>query len=177
MCPLRSTTFVEPQRVRRLNDEPTREGGRFVLYWIQSAQRAEDNPALEFAVQRANDLGLPLVAAFVCTPDYPEANLRHYTFMLEGLLETLIALRSRRALPLLELGDPPDRVIKLAERAAELVVDRGYLKHLKAWYEKVAEDCGCPFWQVETEAVVPVESASEKAEYAARTIRPRIQCT
>lgn len=171
MGPFRS---VEPSRVRRLNSEPSKTSGSYVLYWIQSAQRAEDNPALEFAVERANALGLPLVAAFVCTPDYPEANLRHYTFMLEGVFEALAALASRKVLPRLEKGHPPDEILRLSGQAAEVVVCRGYLRHLKSWYEKVAAGCGCLMWQVETEAVVPVELVSEKAEYAARTIRPRV---
>lgn len=165
---------VEQERVRRLNDRPHLENKAYVLYWVQSAPRAEDNPALEFAVARANELGLPLVAAFVCTPDYPEANLRHYTFMLEGLFEAMQGMRARKALTRVEIGHPPEEILKLAEEAAELVVDMGYLRHLKAWYKEVAERAACRMWQVETEAVVPVELASEKAEYAARTIRPRI---
>lgn len=171
---MRSTASVEPQRVRRLNALPGREKGRYVLYWMQSAQRTEENPALEFAVQRANELALPLVVAFILTPDYPEANLRHYTFMVEGLFESMTLLRMRGALPRLELGFPPDGILRLSEGAAEIVVDRGYLRHLKAWYGEVAEKCGTRLWQVETEAAVPVELASEKLEYAARTLRPRI---
>ena len=142
---------------------------------MQSAQRAEDNPALEFAAQRANSLGLPLVTAFCCTPNYPESNLRHYTFMLEGLFETLSALRSRNILPVLLAGEPTVEIPKLAAEAAELVVDRGYLKNLRQWYASVTSQVTCRFWQVEGEAVVPVTLASDKAEYAARTIRPRIK--
>lgn len=169
-----SKAGVDQERVRRLNDRPCLEKKAYVLYWVQSAPRAEDNPALEFAVGRANELGLPLLAAFVCTPDYPEANLRHYTFMLEGLFEAMQAMRQRKVLPRVEVGHPPEEILKLARDAAELVVDMGYLRHLKAWYTEVADKCPCRMWQVETEAVVPVELASEKAEYAARTIRPRI---
>jgi deoxyribodipyrimidine photo-lyase len=172
---MRSTTVIASERVRRLNSDPARSGGSYILYWMQSSQRAEDNHALEFAVQRANQAGLPLVALFVCTPDYPEANLRHYTFMLEGLFETLEALSQRGILPLLQPGHPPDRVLEFTDAAAEVVVDRGYFRHLRNWYEQVARGCSCSMWQVESDLVVPVELASTKAEYAARTIRPRIK--
>lgn len=172
---MRSTTAIEEERIRKLNGKETRSNGSYVLYWMQTAQRAEDNHALEFAAQRANELCLPLVVLFVCTPDYPEANLRHYTFMLEGLFKTLEAVGRRGALPLLWLGHPPDRALECARDAAEVVVDMGYLRHLREWYRKVAESCSCRMWQVETELAVPVELASSKAEYAARTIRPRIK--
>lgn len=172
---MRSSQVIAPERIRSLNSKETRSDGKFILYWMQSAQRAEDNPALEFAIQRANDRGLPLVTIFALTPDYPEANLRHYTFMLEGVFEALQSLRERGVLTLLRLGHPPKVVSELASQAAELVVDRGYLRNLRAWYQDVAQNVDCRFFQVEGEAVVPVELASTKAEHAARTIRPRIK--
>ena len=172
---MRSSKSIAPERIRCLNGRETAALGKYVLYWMQSAQRAEDNPALEFAVQRANALGLPLVTAFALTPDYPEANLRHYTFMLEGLFETLQVLRRRGILPFLRLGHPPKVIADLACEAAELVVDRGYLRNLRSWYKEVSQTVTCRFFQVEGEAVVPVELASTKVEHAARTIRPRIK--
>jgi deoxyribodipyrimidine photo-lyase len=35
--------------------------GSCVVYWMQSAQRAADNPALNVAVHVANELGKPVV--------------------------------------------------------------------------------------------------------------------
>ena len=79
-----STREIQKERVLRLNDEGVRDG-EYVLYWMQQAQRAEYNHALEYAVQRANELGQPLLVVFGLTDDYPSANQRHYAFMLEGL--------------------------------------------------------------------------------------------
>ena len=59
-----------------------------MLYWIQQSQRAEHNPALEHAARRANQHGKPLLVGFGLMDDYPEANARHYRFMLRGLAET-----------------------------------------------------------------------------------------
>lgn len=55
---------------------------------MQQSQRAEWNHGLEYAVQQAKQLGQPILVVFGLMDDYPEANLRHYTFMLEGLQET-----------------------------------------------------------------------------------------
>ena len=76
---------MEPERIKLLNDRPPAAGGRYVLYWMQAAQRAACNHALEHAIALADRHGLPLVVGFGLMDGYPEANLRHYAFMLEGL--------------------------------------------------------------------------------------------
>jgi deoxyribodipyrimidine photo-lyase len=55
-----------------------------------------------------------------------------------------------------------------------IVCDRGYLKHQKKWRTRVARQADCRVVQVESDVVVPVDVVSEKTEYAARTIRPKI---
>ena len=55
----------------------TREGGRCVVYWMQRAMRALDNPALDVAIEAGNILGLPVLVFFSVIPNYPNANLRH----------------------------------------------------------------------------------------------------
>ena len=52
---------------------------------MQAAQRVEYNHALEYSIRRANKLKVPVVVLFGIADNYPEANLRHYHFMLEGL--------------------------------------------------------------------------------------------
>jgi hypothetical protein len=78
---------VDPARIQHRNEQPPSEGG-YVLYWMQQSQRATNNPALEYAIGRSNEEGVPLLVVFGLMDDYPEANRRHYTFMLEGLQET-----------------------------------------------------------------------------------------
>ncbi|MDX1624022.1 MAG: deoxyribodipyrimidine photo-lyase, partial [Gemmatimonadota bacterium] len=145
-----------------------------VLYWMQRAQRAECNHALEYAVQRANERGEPLVVAFGLTDDYPGANLRHYAFLIEGLAMTARAVERRGARFTCRAGSPPEVALELAADASLVVCDRGYLRHHRAWRRRVAEKAGREVVEVETDVVVPVETVSEKAEYAARTIRPKI---
>ena len=170
-----ATQLIEPERVRRLTDADPRPGD-YVLYWMQNAQRTSHNPALEYAARRANDLKLPLLVAFGLTDDYPSANLRHYRFMLEGLAEVASSLERRGIGFVLRHGEPDRVAVDLAEGAAAVVVDRGYMRLQKQWRAGVAAklDGKCEFTQVEGEVVVPVDLASDKREYAARTIRPKI---
>ncbi len=166
--------LMPDERVRILNSSPTWDGGDYVLYAMRSAQRVEDNPALALAAARANELAKPLVVAFCLLLDFPEANLRHFTFMLEGLAETFPALRKLGAEPVLVRGRWSEEMERLARAACEVVLDRGYLRLHRDDVAELLDKVTCRVFEVEGEAVVPVEEASEKAEYAARTLRPRV---
>ena len=78
---------IHEARVQFLNEQERKEDGDYVLYWMQQAQRAEWNHAFEYAVRAAKELDTGVVVVFGLMDDYPEANLRHYTFMLQGLAE------------------------------------------------------------------------------------------
>jgi deoxyribodipyrimidine photo-lyase len=94
--------------------------------------------------------------------------------MLEGLQETQQALRDRGIQLTVQLQPPVEAVGDLARDAALVVVDRGYLRIERRWRERVAARLPCRLVQVESDVVVPVEMVSQKEEYAAYTIRPRI---
>ncbi len=165
--------MIQPARIRILKDLPMRSG-RFVLYWMQASQRAHCNHALEFAIDLANEVSVPLVVLFGITDAYPEANARHYAFMLQGLAELRRDLEDRGIMFVLRIAPPEVAACELAEDACALITDRGYTRIQKRWREYVAEHALCRVIQVETDVVVPVEAASGKEEYAARTLRPRI---
>jgi deoxyribodipyrimidine photo-lyase len=166
--------LIQRERVRPLNNEAERDRD-FVLYWMQAAQRAEDNHALEFAIDRANARQKPLIIFFGLTESFPEANERHYAFMLEGLAETSRTLQKRGIQLVVRRISPEAGAIELARRADLVVVDRGYLRIERGWRESVGGEVDCPLIQVETNAVVPLEQASPREEWAARTIRPKIK--
>lgn len=166
-------SLIEPERETILCDVPVRPDGRFVLYWMQQSQRASFNPALERAVEYAADLGLPVLVAFGLTA-FPEATARHYDFMLRGLAEVRTAL-ARRGIGFVIRREPPHRLVhRLAEDAALVVCDRGYLRIQRAWRAEAAKGLGRRLVQVEGDVVAPVETASDHHEVAARTLRPKL---
>jgi deoxyribodipyrimidine photo-lyase len=165
--------MVQPERLTRLNDAEPRPG-RFVLYWMQQSQRAACNHALEHAVREADRLRLPVLAAFALTARFPEAQERHYAFMLEGLSETKEALLRRGVDLAVAAGSPPRVVPALARDAALLVTDVGHLRVQREWRAAVAARVRCPAVAVESDVVVPVGLVSDHEEYAARTIRPKV---
>jgi len=169
---------TEASRLTILADRPPREGGAYVLYWMQQAMRAEGNAALDHAIELANGLGIPVAVSFGLTgatsEPYPEANARHYAFLLEGLAEVARTLHRRGIAFVIRAASPVEVTVELARRAAILVCDRGYLKPQRAWQAAILDQVACRVVQLETDAVVPLAVASGKHEFAARTIRPKI---
>ena len=166
--------MIQPTRVLNLNLHPIARNGKYLLYWMQASQRTRFNHALEYAIEKANQLKLPLVVGFGLMDDYPEANERHYAFMLQGLCDVYHALQERQIKMVVLHGNPADAAIELAAAAAMVVCDRGYLRHQKQWRQKVAAALSISLVQVESEVIVPVEVTSDKREFAARTIRPKL---
>jgi deoxyribodipyrimidine photo-lyase len=141
---------------------------------MQSSQRAEDNWALNYAVEAANNSNLPVIVYFGLTTKFPEANYRHYWFMLEGLKETSASLENLGIKFLIKLDSPPKGLMELSKKASQIIVDRGYIGQNKAWYNYAAEGVQVPLIQVEDNVVVPVEETSQKEEYSAATLRPKL---
>ncbi len=141
---------------------------------MQASPRTHYNHALEYSIQIANDLKKPLLTYFGVTDKFPEANLRHYHFLLQGLKETQITLAQRGIQLVIRKGSPPKGAIELAENANTVVVDKGYLKIQNIWVQNFLNTLKCPLIQVETNIVVPVEKASFKEEYSAATFRKKI---
>jgi deoxyribodipyrimidine photo-lyase len=164
---------IHQRRIRRLNDAGPTDGS-FVLYWMQQSQRARFNPALEHAIREANSREQSVVVVFGLMDDYPEANARHYAFMLEGLRDVERELGERRIKFVVRHGSPDEVALTLARRASMVVCDRGYLRHQVEWRRRVAREADRPVVQVEGDVVVPVDVVSDKQEHAARTLRPKL---
>ena len=135
--------MIQPERIKTLNDRPI-QTGQFVLYWMQAAQRTEYNHALEYALRQANEQKLPLVTLFVVTDRFPEANLRHYVFMIEGLKDVKAGLKER-GIPFIVLDGPPEKeAVKMSRLATMVVTDRGYLRIQKEWRRYRTQNALCP---------------------------------
>jgi len=167
-------TMVDKRRVRLLRKGEQGEGP--VIYWMSRDQRADDNWALLFAQELALKYKQPLAVCFCLTPDYLGATIRHYGFMLRGLAVVERALL-KRAIPLFVIfGQPEDRLPQFLNemKIGALVTDFSPLKLNRRWKKRVAERIRLPFYEVDAHNIVPVWIASKKQEYAAYTLRPKI---
>ena len=153
---------------------PAVPDGCAVVYWMQRAQRADDNPALDTAIAAANELRLPVVVLFVLDPHFSGANVRHFQFMLEGLVELPGALSGRGAGFVLRVGTPATEVERFCGDvgAALLVGDENPLREPERWRRQVADALRIPCWTVDADVVVP-SALFEKEQWSAGTMRPR----
>ncbi|MBC8377705.1 MAG: deoxyribodipyrimidine photo-lyase [Planctomycetes bacterium] len=165
--------MIQPQRIHNRNNRPIQDR-EYVLYWMQAAQRAEYNHALEYAIKHSNQRKKPVLVAFSVTDDFPEANERHYAFMLQGLKETQTTLAKRNIQLVILQGKPEQTIPELAKKGDILVMDEGYLRIQQQWRDVIAEMADCRVCEVTTNLIVPVEEASDKENFSAGTLRPRI---
>ena len=77
------TLSLDPRITVRKLGAPNPEG-ESVVYWMQRAQRALDNPALDLAVELGNELGKPVVGFLAPVPFHHHANLRHWSLASTG---------------------------------------------------------------------------------------------
>ena len=150
-------------------------GGRCVVYWMQRAQRALDNPALEVAVRAANLLRKPCVVFFAPVPFYPHANLRHYRFLNQGILAIANGLK-KRGIGFVLRSFPDHHLLKFCEqvRPAMVIGDENPMREPEYWRAVVTAQLRAPFWTVDADVIVPSKLLM-KEQYGAYTARPVIR--
>jgi deoxyribodipyrimidine photo-lyase len=151
--------------------------GEYVLYWMASTQRFEENWALRLATLEADRLGLPLLIHHGLDPSYPYASDRVHTFVMQGARELAsragnLGLTYRFALR--RTRDDDRRVVdRIAARAVLVVTDlyptAGVLERTLRFAERVA----CRVVMVDSVGVAPAaEFPNEQS--AAFTMRGRL---
>ncbi len=163
---------IKKGRIHELNQNPIQEGP--IIYWMSRDQRTEDNWALLYAQELA--IGRDLIVVFNLVPEFSEATLRQYDFMLKGLQEVDCKLREKNIPFYILQGDPkiniPDFI--KTKKAGALITGFDPLKIKKKWIQAVIKKIDIKFLEVDAHNIVPCRKASQKQEYAARTIRPKI---
>jgi deoxyribodipyrimidine photo-lyase len=168
------TLSLDPRITVRKPGAPNPEG-ECVLYWMQRAQRAVDNPALDVAVEVGNELGKPVLVFLAPVPFYPHANLRHYRFLGGGIPDIEEGLRKCNVGFVLRTY-PDHSLAKFCEqvRPAIVIGDENPLRETEHWRVRAAQYLKVPFWTVDADVVVPSRLLG-KEHYGSRTIRPRFQ--
>lgn len=167
---------IDIQRRSRILHQGQRGEGP-VVYWMSRDQRVADNWALLWAQQEAMIRQKGLVVVFCMIPDYPGATLRHYIFMLKGLRE-LQGKFSRLNISFRILDKSPEEILPIFLREVDahiLVSDFDPLRIKQLWKKQLIPRLTVPFYEVDTHNIIPAWVISNKKEYAAYTIRPKIK--
>lgn len=166
---------MNPMRYRIIKDGLEKKGP--IVYWMCRDQRAEDNWALLFAQNIALNNKVPLIVVFCLVPEFLNASIRQYGFMLKGLKETQRKLENKEISFYLLTGYPylvmPSFLVE--HDVGVLVTDFSPLRTKRSWLGSLMEMINIPFYEVDSHNIVPCWAASPKQEYAAYTFRPKIR--
>ena len=166
--------MINEKRIRLLQKGNETNGP--IIYWMSRDQRVHDNWALLFAQKLTKDNKRSLVVLFNLVPDFLEATIRQYDFMLRGLQEIDAELKNYNIPFYLTIGKPEEVIPNLLKKlgASFLVSDFDPLKIKRIWKRDVAKQITIPFYEVDAHNIVPCLYVSNKLEFAAYTIRPKI---
>lgn len=148
-----------------------------VVYWMSREQRIDDNWALIYAFEQAGKSKTSVIIVFNLVASFLEATERQYHFMLGGLKKIEASCKEKNIPFYLLTGDPAQNIPSFIEnhQAAMLITDFDPLKIKRIWKEEVKERIAIPFYEVDGHNIVPCRIASGKQEFAAYTLRPKIQ--
>ena len=150
-----------------------------IVYWMSRDQRIQDNWALLYAQRVAIKYETPLHICFCLVPKFLNATIRHFRFMLNGLEEVESEAKDLNiSFHLLE-GKAVDVLPQFVEKhkIGGIITDFSPLRVSKEWSQELCDRLkpkGIPVCQIDAHNIVPIWTASDKCEYGARTIRPKI---
>lgn len=175
VCPFPKGVAFMDSRSRYIKTASSNSGDN-IVYWMSRDQRAEDNWALIYAQDIAIKQQKSISVVFCLYSDYPHAQKEHFDFMVAGLFECKKKLEEHNIPMHIINGDPVDIIpTYLKETNASLLLsDFSPLKITLQWKDIINKTITVPHIEVDTRNVVPCFVASNKKEYGAYTIRPKI---
>ena len=168
--------MINKERIRKLKSPKSDDKGP-VCYWMSRDQRAYDNWALLFAQEIALSQKKDLLVVFCLGSSFLGATIRQFSFMIEGLAEVKKDLGVKN-IPFYVINGSPSYAIPQFVKdhdVSVIISDFDPLRIKKKWKKLVKDNLDIGFFEVDAHNIVPCWVASDKAEYGAYTIRPKIK--
>ncbi|MFT7632261.1 MAG: photolyase PhrII [Mariniblastus sp.] len=161
--------------------------GEFVLYWMRTAVRTDENPALDVAKYLANERGVSLLIYHAISEHYEYASDRHHLFMLQGARDVQQQFAEQELSYAFHLATRDDRrphLVTLADMALAVVTEDMPVDPPRRFLAALKSKTRTPIFSVDTACVAPMllvkraysrafqfRSATENI-YAERLTRP-----
>lgn len=142
---------------------------KLVVYWMTTAARGHENPALDAALAAAEHLGAPVFVYHGLSERYPFASDRHHRFILEGAVDVQAELQQRGigyGFHLAREAEGSGALRRLAEQAALVVTEDLPTPPMRRVTEALASSSAAAFWLVDTACVLPMRIAGEQPSRA-----------
>ena len=160
------------------NDHALRAERPYVLYWMQSTQRFEDNWALRLATIEADRVNKPLLVLQTIDSGKEYASARFHTFVLEGARELATRAEARGLTYLASICHDVEEHARVLDRiaagAALIVTDQFPTEGVAARTAQLARRIDCRLLSVDSVGIVP-SACFAREEYSARTMRPKLR--
>lgn len=166
---------MNKKRIRKLNENQVQEGE--ILYWMSRDQRIMDNWALIYAYNLAMELNRQFKVVFTLDFSYPMANFRSFSFMIDGLRQLQNNLYQLNIPFILLIGKPTNTLMQYCSENAvgAIINDFDPLKVKQIWKKHIAANINSAFDEVDAHNIVPAFYVSDKQEFAAYTLRPKLR--
>ncbi|XP_015585792.1 deoxyribodipyrimidine photo-lyase isoform X2 [Cephus cinctus] len=169
----------DKKRVRILTSiEEVAEKCKGIVYWMFRDVRVQDNWAFLFAQKVANKNSVPLHVCFCILPTFLNSTMRHYKFLLKGLMEVDAECKQLNINFHLLHGEPNQAILDFVQKykMGAVITDFFPLRLPLFWLNDLKKKLpdNIPLCQVDAHNIVPCWITSEKLEYSARTIRNKI---
>ncbi len=174
------------RRHRSLNTQTSKSGSNVidtsapVVYWMDRDMRLKDNWALLHALDLAAKQKTGVVIVYNLIVGFLGGRERQLHFKISALKE-LQADAEKIGIPFIvildETGNQSQKKLEeiiLNLNAFCVVTDFSPLRIQRELKEKLATRLDIPFIEVDTHNIVPAWIASQKSEYAAYTLRPKL---
>ena len=147
-----------------------------IVYWMSRDQRVQDNWALLYCQKKALQYKVPMIVTFTLSPRFLGAVKQQYRFMIDGLMQVEYNLTKMNIHFQLLVGKPAETLPRYLKKvkAGMLITDFDPIKIKCQWKERVTRKLNIPAFEVDSHNIVPCWIASNKQEYGAYTIRPKI---
>ncbi len=157
------------ERTRILPNPESQPIGEYVVYWMRTAIRVEENPALDVALLFANQLNLPLIVYQGLSERYPFASDRHHTFILQGVRDVQRAFAEKRIPYLIHVersGHRSPQLSILSKKAAAVVTEDMPTEPLMTWTTRLSQSATCSVFAVDTACVIPMRLVGKSYDRA-----------
>lgn len=154
---------VPASRLSLANAAPPRPDGAYVLYWMTAARRSAHNYGLDRAIERARELGRPLVVLEALRCGYRWASDRLHAFVLAGMRDNAARFAAAGVAyhPYIEpaAGHGRGLLAALAARACVVVADESPAFFLPRMLAAAAAALPVQVERVDSNGLLPLRAA------------------
>ncbi len=152
-------------RIRKLNEQPTRSDGDYVLYWMVANRRRSYNYSLQRAVEWAEGLGKPIVVLEALRVGYRWASDRIHQFVIEGMSDNVAAFADSGVYyyPYLEpeSGAGAGLIEALAQQACVVVSDDFPCFFIPTMLKHVARKIDVSLEAIDSNGLLPMHATEQ----------------